>query len=79
MKKRPMTQDDLVGFIERTRFLENLWNCRTDFSIDQSTGRGWLRICPPTGETVLHIDHIDARDIRLIERCRTKFPDLPTG
>ncbi len=77
MKPKPITDDELNGFLERMRFLEMMWGARTRFSIDSSTGRGDVQILPPNSETVLFLDNIDARSIRIVERHKGIFPDAP--
>ena len=77
MKPKRMTTDDMREFVERMQFLEDMWGARTHYTVDSETGRGDVQICPPTGETVLFLNHIDVRSIKIVGRHRGLFPDLP--
>jgi hypothetical protein len=75
--KRKFTNDDGKDFVGSMQFLEMMWDVRTDYSVDQESGRGTVKIWLPGTEVVLHLESIDVRHIRVIERNPQRFPDPP--
>jgi hypothetical protein len=73
--KRKFTPDDHAAFSGAMQFLETMWDVRTQYEIDSETGRGVVRIWLPGTEVVLHLESIDVRHVRVIERNRQRFPD----
>lgn len=73
--KRPFTLDDQRDFIGAMQFLELMWGAQTHYSVDSETGRGSVGIWVPGSETVLHLEGVDVRRIRLVERNKQQFPD----
>jgi hypothetical protein len=73
--KRKFTSDDQRDFIGAMQFLELMWGVKTHYSIDADTGRGVVQVWLPGTETVLHLEAIDVRHLRVIERNQAKFPD----
>jgi len=65
MKPKPMKDREISEFRDRLKFLELAWECRTEYSMDMSTGRGSLRITPASGEVALFLGDIDFRQIGL--------------
>jgi hypothetical protein len=43
--------------------------------VDLDTGKGTVRIWKPGTEVVLHLETVDVRHIRVIERNPQRFPD----
>lgn len=73
--KRKFTADDRAAFMGAMEFLENMWGVNAQYEIDADTGRGTVRIWLPGTEVVLHLESIDVRHVRVIERNRQRFPD----
>lgn len=73
--KRDFTQKDAADFIGAMQFLEMLWSVKTSYSIDSETGRGTVEIWLPGTDAVLHLETVDVRRIRVVERNRQRFPD----
>lgn len=76
MKKR-FTEKDAADFAGAMEFLETMWGVRAQYEIDGETGRGVVRLWLPGTEVVLHLESIDVRRVRVIERNRQRFPDAP--
>ncbi len=62
---KPMKDREIAEFRERLQFLEMAWECRTEYELNLSTGRGSLRITPAAGEVALFLGDIDFRQIGL--------------
>ena len=75
--KRQFTDKDSADFIGAMQFLEMMWGVKTHYEVDTETGRGTVNVWLPGTETVLHLETIDVRHIRVIERNRQRFPDPP--
>lgn len=73
--KRKFTADDRAAFTGAMDFLESMWGVATQYEIDAETGRGVVRIWLPGTEVVLHLESIDVRHVRVIERNKQRFPD----
>jgi len=73
--KRKFTTADQRDFIGAMQFLEMMWGVKTHYEIDTSTGRGTVKVWLPGTETVLHLETIDVRRIRVIGREPQRFPD----
>lgn len=73
--RRQFTRDDSRAFSGAMDFLRMMWGVEVDAAIDLQTGRGTVKIWLPGTETVLHLESIDVRHIRVIERERQRFPD----
>jgi hypothetical protein len=73
--KRKFTEKDEAAFTGAMEFLEGQWGVETWYSIDTDTGRGVVKIWLPGTESVLHLETVDVRHIRVIERNRQRFPD----
>lgn len=77
--KRKFTTDDAAAFTGAMEFLGMMWGVKTHYEIDGETGRGTVRLWLPGTEVVLHLESIDVRHVRVIERNRQRFPDPPSG
>lgn len=75
--KRAFDDKDSADFIGAMQFLEMMWGVKTDYSVDASTGRGVVRVWLPGTEAVLHLEEVDVRRIRVVERNTQRFPDPP--
>jgi hypothetical protein len=42
-----------ADFESRVAWLESAWSCRTEYEVDLSTGRVWLKITMPASTTAL--------------------------
>jgi hypothetical protein len=73
--KRKFTEKDAADFEGAMAFLEGQWGVETWYSVDEETGRGTVKIWLPGTESVLHLETVDVRRIRVIERNRQRFPD----
>jgi hypothetical protein len=55
--KRKRTKAELekliADFVGRVEWLETAWGCRTEYEIDESTGRVWLKLTMPANTTAL--------------------------
>jgi hypothetical protein len=72
---RKFTAKDRASFVGAMEFLENMWGVAAQYEIDSETGRGVVRIWLPGTEVVLHLESIDVRHVRVIERNKQRFPD----
>jgi hypothetical protein len=52
-----------------------MWGAQVDADVDLETGRGTVKLWLPGTEVVLHLESIDVRRIRVIERNKARFPD----
>jgi len=53
-KRTKAELERLVADLEgRLAWLENAWSCRTEYEVDLSTGRVWLKITMPASTTAL--------------------------
>lgn len=77
--KRKFTTDDAAAFSGAMEFLGMMWGVKTHYEIDAETGRGTVRIWLPGTEVVMHLESIDVRHVRVIERNRQRFPDHPSS
>lgn len=75
--KRPFTDKDARDFMGAMQFLEMIWSVKTQYEIDRETGRGTVKIWLPGTDAVLHLETVDVRRVRVIERERQRFPDPP--
>jgi hypothetical protein len=73
--KRKFTAKDSRDFSGALDFLRLMWGVEIDAEVDLETGRGTVKIWLPGTETVLHLESIDVRRVRVIERERQRFPD----
>jgi hypothetical protein len=73
--KRKFTTDDAGAFIGAMQFLEMMWGVKTQYEIDSETGRGTVRFWLPGTEVVLHLESIDVRRVRVVERNPQQFHD----
>jgi hypothetical protein len=73
--KRKFTEKDSSDFSGAMRFLELMWDVQVDSQVDLDTGKGTVRIWKPGTEVVLHLETVDVRHIRVIERNPQRFPD----
>jgi hypothetical protein len=73
--KRKFTEKDSADFEGAMAFLEGQWGVETWYSVDDETGRGTVKIWLPGTESVLHLETVDVRHIRVVERNRQRFPD----
>jgi hypothetical protein len=73
--KRKFTADDAKAFVGAMQFLEMMADARTHYTLDSETGRGTVQVWIPGSEIVLHLEEVDVRHIRVVERNRQKFPD----
>jgi hypothetical protein len=69
-RSRPLKDQEIIEIRDRLRFLETVWGCRTDYSMDLSTGRGSLTITPDDGGVALFLGNIDFRLVGLPEAYR---------
>lgn len=77
--KRKFTTDDGAAFTGAMDFLSMMWGVKTQYEIDSETGRGVVRIWLPGTEVVLHLEGVDVRRLRVIERNPQRFPDPGRG
>jgi hypothetical protein len=75
--RRQFTDKDSRDFSGAMDFLRLMWGVEVDAQVDLETGRGTVKIWLPGTETVLHLETVDVRRIRVIERNRQRFPDPP--
>ena len=73
--KRKFTEKDSRDFSGAMKFLEMMWSVEVDSQVDLETGKGTVKIWLPGTETVLHLEAVDVRHIRVIEREKQRFPD----
>ena len=73
--KRKFTDKDSRDFSGAMDFLRLMWGVEIDAQVDLETGRGTVKIWLPGTETVLHLETVDVRRVRVIERERQRFPD----
>ena len=73
--KRKFTDDDAREFTGAMGFLESYWGIRTHYEIDLNTGRAVVELWLPGSEAVVHLEGVDCRRIRVVERNRQRFPD----
>jgi hypothetical protein len=73
--KRQFTQKDSQDFSGAMKFLELMWGVVVDSQVDLDTGKGTVKVWLPGTETVLHLETVDVRHIRVIEREKQRFPD----
>ncbi len=73
--KRKFTEKDSRDFSGAMQFLEGMWGVEVDSQVDLETGKGTVKIWLPGTETVFHLETIDVRHIRVIEREKQRFPD----
>jgi hypothetical protein len=73
--KRKFTQKDSLDFSGAMEFLEGQWGIQTRYSVDMETGRGTVQIWMPGTQSVLHLETVDVRRIRVVERNLQCFPD----
>jgi len=66
----PLKDDEIIEIRNRLKFLETVWGCRTDYTLDLSTGRGSLTITPESGSVALLLGEIDFRKLGLPEAVR---------
>jgi hypothetical protein len=76
--KRQLTIDDQQTLIGSLNFLEDMWGVKTHYDIDTETGRGVVQVWLPGTNVVLHLESVDVRRIRVIDRNTQRFPD-PAG
>lgn len=77
--KRKFTAADAAAFTGAMEFLALMWGVKTQYEVDSETGRGVVRIWLPGTEVALHLESVDVRHVRVIERNRQRFPDPPAG
>jgi len=57
--KRKRTKAEMAAAISefqgRLDWLESSWGCRTEYEVDESTGRGWFKITMPDSNTSLMV------------------------
>jgi hypothetical protein len=75
--RRRFTDKDSREFSGAMDFLRLMWGVEVDAQVDLETGRGTVKIWLPGTEAVLHLETVDVRRIRVIERNRQRFPDPP--
>lgn len=55
--KRKRTKAELerliADFEGRVEWLESAWGCRSEYEVDESTGRLWLKLTMPANPTAL--------------------------
>lgn len=73
--KRDFTAKDAADFTGAMQFLEMVWGVKTHYELDPETGRGTVKIWLPGTDAVLHLETVDVRRIRVVERNRQRFPD----
>jgi len=73
--KRQLTTADQQTLIGSLDFLEDMWGVKTHYDIDTETGRGTVQVWMPGTNVVLHLESIDVRRIRVIDRNMQRFPD----
>jgi hypothetical protein len=73
--KRQMTTADQQTLIGSLDFLEDMWGAKTHYDIDTETGRGTVQVWMPGTNVVLHLESIDVRRVRVIDRNLQRFPD----
>jgi hypothetical protein len=73
--KRKFTAKDSRDFSGALEFLRLMWGVETDAAVDLENGRGTVRIWLPGTEVVLHLESIEVRRLRVIERNKQRFPD----
>ena len=73
--KRKFDDKDAADFEGAMAFLEGQWAVETWYSIDSETGRGSIQIWLPGTGSVLHLESVDVRRVRVVERNRQRFPD----
>lgn len=73
--KRKFTDDDAREFTGAMGFLESYWGIRAHYEIDLNTGRAVVQLWLPGSEAVLHLESVDCRRIRVVERNKQRFPD----
>ncbi len=73
--KRQLTTADQQTLIGSLDFLEDMWGVKTHYDIDTETGRGTVQVWMPGTNVVLHIESIDVRRVRVIDRNLQRFPD----
>jgi hypothetical protein len=76
--KRKFTAQDSRDFSGAIEFLRLMWGLQIDAEVDQETGRGTVKLWLPGTEVVLHLESIDVRRLRVIERNKARFPDPTT-
>jgi hypothetical protein len=76
--KRQLTIEDQQTLIGSLNFLEDMWGVKTHYDIDTETGRGVVQVWLPGTNVVLHLESVDVRRIRVIDRNTQRFPD-PAG
>jgi hypothetical protein len=63
MKRKRSQLDRLAKEFEaRAAWLESAWGCRTEYEVDLSTGRLWLKITMP-GNTTALVVRCDIEDL----------------
>jgi len=73
--KRDFTAKDAADFTGAMQFLEMVWGVKTHYELDAETGLGTVKIWLPGTDAVLHLETVDVRRIRVVERNRQRFPD----
>jgi hypothetical protein len=73
--KRKFTEKDSRDFSGAMKFLEMMWGVEVDSQVDLENGKGTVKIWLPGTETVLHLETVDVRHIRVIEREKQRFHD----
>lgn len=73
--KRKFTEKDSRDFSGAMKFLEMMWGVEVDSQVDLETGKGTVKVWLPGTETVLHLETVDVRHIRVIGREKQRFPD----
>ena len=76
--KRQLTIEDQQTLIGSLNFLEDMWGVKTHYDIDTETGRGVVQVWLPGTNVVLHLESVDVRRVRVIDRNMQRFPD-PAG
>ncbi|NDC64551.1 MAG: hypothetical protein EBZ59_11335 [Planctomycetia bacterium] len=75
--KGKLTQKDQERFVGAMQFLEMMAPVQTRFEVDLSTGKGTVKVWFLDTNVVLHLETVDVRRIRVVEREKAVFPDKP--
>ena len=62
MTRKPKDKD-IREFRERMQFLEMAWDCKTQYSVDLSTGKADLRVIMPQSSAALFVGGVDIRNV----------------